>query len=249
MRHINYFMKLGLKTYKYQKGIEYFKNKADFIEVMAIEGEDYSFLKDFSIPVVVHAQHQAFGVNNADKTKYQKNLDSINYAMKIADLTNSKKIIIHSGEMKNITCTRETAISFIKGLRDKRILIENLPNDGTETVKLCTTFEDTKEFLKKTNCGLCFDINHAILTALILNQEYLQIIKHFLKIKPKHYHLGGQKIKEKNSSHRCFSDSEINIREILSLLPKDAEITLETSTDLEKKKKDFKIVRDTIGNM
>ena len=42
-------MKIGVKTFDYIREFEYFKDKADFIEIMAVEGRDYSKFKDFKI--------------------------------------------------------------------------------------------------------------------------------------------------------------------------------------------------------
>ncbi|MDP1759954.1 MAG: hypothetical protein Q8L01_00585 [Candidatus Woesebacteria bacterium] len=65
-------MKIGIKTFDNPFFLESLKEKADFIEIMAIEGNNYDFLKKFSLPIVIHAQHENFGINNADKTKYKK---------------------------------------------------------------------------------------------------------------------------------------------------------------------------------
>ena len=39
-------MKLGVKIFCDAEFADYFKDKADFLEVMAIQGKDYSFLND-----------------------------------------------------------------------------------------------------------------------------------------------------------------------------------------------------------
>ncbi len=67
-------MKIGVKTYDNPLFLKEFVDKVDFFEVMAIEGKDYSFLKSFNKPVVVHAQHDSFGINNADKSKRENKL-------------------------------------------------------------------------------------------------------------------------------------------------------------------------------
>ena len=110
---------------------------------------------------------------------------------------------------------------------------------------LCATPEETKEFMKKTGVKLCLDINHAVETAVYLNKNYLEFIKEFIKLKPAHYHLGGQNIKQ-NKSHIDFKGSDINLKEILKLIPKDAEITLEVTTDIEKTKEDLKFIKNIL---
>jgi len=233
-------MKIGVKTFDYIREFEYFKDKADFIEIMAVEGRDYSKFKDFKIPFIIHSQHTTFGINNADKTLYQKNLDSFNYAKKVADMLGAKKIIVHPGDIEGDNCSENNSVNFIKSLKDNRIIIENMPRKNA----LCRTPKQLKEFITKTGCGFCFDINHAILIAQNLKKDYKEIIKSFVKLKPNHFHLVGQKIPGKD--HLCFSDSELDLKEIFSFLPKDAEITLETSKDIEKTKEDLKVIREVL---
>lgn len=237
-------MKIGVKKYSNQKFLKYFEDKADFVEIMGLEKNNFNFLKNFSIPITIHAQHQGFGVNNADKTNHKKNLSSINHSIKLADKFNSEIIVLHSGRIANKNCSTETARDFIKDL-DKRIILENLT--GGKQNSLCTTPEQTKEFLKKTNKGFCFDINHAIETALNNKQkDYFQIIKKFLKLKPAYYHFSGQEIKGGKRTHLSFEKSEINHKKILDMLPKDAQIALEVTTDIETTQKDLDFIRSLV---
>ena len=237
-------MKIGIKVYRNSKELDYFKDKADFIEVMAIEGADYSWLNDWKIPIVIHAQHQRFGVNNADLTKKDKNISSIKFAISLADKFKSKKIILHPGVIENSSCSLKNAEDSIKTL-DKRIIIENLPSIETfpkSRTSLCSNSEETKDLMQKTGKGICFDINHSIETATDLKKDPYFDLLNFIKLKPIHYHIGGQKLN--GESHLSFSDSEIDLKKIFSLFPKDAEISLETSIDLEKLKEDLRIVKE-----
>ena len=62
-------MKIGVKTFNNPKFLEHFEKDVDFFEVQAIQKNNYSFLKKFSLPIVVHAEHQNFGINISDKSK------------------------------------------------------------------------------------------------------------------------------------------------------------------------------------
>jgi endonuclease IV len=217
-------MKLGVKTYDDYKFLKHFENKCDFFEVQAIESKKYDFLKGFSKSFVLHSQHFAWGINNADKSILRKNMKSYRFTKKLADKYNAKKLIFHPGKLVNENCSFDNAVSFFRTIDDKRIVIENLPGS---VPALCTTPEDTKEFLKESGLGFCFDINHAIESATSLKRDYMQMLKDFLKLKPKHYHLGGQSIKNRKT-HLALTDlnSDIDIKGIMKLLPKNAEITL-----------------------
>jgi len=233
-------MKIGVKSYDYNKELEYFRDKADFFEIMVVEGRDYSGFNKFKMPFVIHSQHAVFGINNANSEIHQKNMSSFNYAQKIADMLGAKKIIMHPGSIENDGCSKSNSINFIKSLKDKRVIIENMPSEKS----LCRTPEELKEFINKTGCGFCFDINHAILTTQTLKKDYKEVIKSFVKLKPNHFHLGGHKFI--GIDHLCFAESELDLKEIFSFLPKDAEITLETSKDIEKTKDDLRIIREVL---
>lgn len=245
-------MKLGVKTFNSKDFLEPFKDKVDFFEIMAIETVNYDFLKEFDIPIVIHSQHRKFGVNVADKTKIQRNLDSINFAINLANQTKAKKIIIHPGELDGKDSSREQSINFIKNIKDDRIIIENIPITGV--YRFGAKPEEMKEILKQTKKGFCFDINHAIWTANTLNQDYLQLIKEFVKLKPIHYHFGGQLLKnrslpEKEREHLSLAESDFDLKEVLKLIPKDAEITLETTTDIKKTENDVRIMREIMKEL
>jgi len=114
---------------------------------------------------------------------------------------------------------------------------------------LCSKPEKTKTYLKNTKSKLCFDVNHAISSVLELKEDYLEFIKKFLELDIAHYHLGGQKIRDKDVTHLHFDESEIDLKEIFKILPSNAEITLEVGIDLERTVKDLKLVRSIIQKL
>jgi endonuclease IV len=245
-------MKIGVKTFGSPEFLRPFKDIVDFFEIMAVEKNNYDFLKEFSLPIVIHSQHRRFGVNVADKSIVEKNLSSIDFARKLADTTNAKKIILHPGELDSESCSIEQAIDFIKNTDDKRLIIENVPLDSV--YRFGTKPEEIKEILKKTKKGFCFDINHALWTAIALKQDYQDIIKEFVKLKPLHYHLGGQitkdqSIPEEKREHLSLREADFDIKEVLKLLPKNAEITLETTTDTNKTLDDVKIMKELMKEL
>jgi len=236
-------MKIGIKTFDYDEDLKKLVDIIDFIEIMAVETSDYSKFKDFNIPFVIHAQHQRFEVNNADKTRLERNKRSLNFAIKIADMLNAKKIVIHPGLLTDENCSSENAVSFFNQFNDKRIIIENMPFPENKK-QLCTDVDETKKFLNKTKKGFCLDFNHAVIGFLDSKDKYLQRIKDFLKLKPVHYHIGGQKLN--GESHLNFKDCDINIQEIIDLIPENAEVTLETTVNMNDLKEDIEFMRKII---
>lgn len=246
-------MKIGVKTFGDEEFLKHFEDKVDFFEIMAIQKNDYSFLKNFSLPMVIHAEHQIFGVNLADSSKKEFNLKSINFARKLADFVNAKKIIVHPGEIEkgNKNCSVKDSINFFKGISDDRILVENLPTGFHFTPekyhRLGQTPREIKKFLKETKIKFCFDVNHAIERIKKFNGKY-GFIKKYIKLNPAHYHIGGQKPSD-GTEHLCLESSELDLKKILSYYPDDAEITLETEVDIAKVEKDIEIIRSVLKEL
>ncbi|MCK5043918.1 hypothetical protein KAR52_02875 [Candidatus Pacearchaeota archaeon] len=237
-------MKFGVKTYDDEKFLNSFENKCDFFEVQAIQGKNYSFLKKYKLPIVIHCEHQVFGVNIADSSKKDFNLKAINFAKKIAESISATKIIIHPGDLDNENCSKENSINFLKENCDKRFCIENLPfRNVKNNKKLCASPKEMKEFLIETNLGFCFDINHAIEYSLSEKLDYWKVLKKFEELKPTHYHLGGENM-DKGESHLSFCDSNLDLRKVFEILNKNAEITLEVSLDDNKTKKDLIFIQN-----
>lgn len=236
-------MKFGVKTYNEEKLLDFFIDKCDFFEVQAIQVNDYSFLKKYSLPIVIHCEHENFGINIADSSKKDLNLQAIHFAKVLADSVNAKKIIIHPGTLENENCSKENSINFLKEVCDSRFCIENMPYTYTEnkSIKLCSEPKEMIEFLEKTGLGFCFDLNHAIEYALELGLDYVSVLKEFSKIKANHYHLGGENM-EKKESHLSFADSNLDLNVIFKILPKKAEITLEVANDKASVLEDLKVV-------
>jgi uncharacterized protein (UPF0276 family) len=236
-------MKFGVKTYDKEEFLDFFIDKCDFFEVQAIQKNDYNFLKKYKLPIIVHCEHQGFGINFADSSKKDLNLQAIHFAKVVADSVNAKKIIVHPGILENENCSKENSINFLKEFCDSRFCIENMPYSYQEnkSIKLCSEPKEMQEFMDKTGLGFCFDINHAIEYALELGLDYLNVLKEFSKIKATHYHLGGENL-DKRESHLSFADSDLDLDLIFKILPKKAEVTLEVGISKESVLNDLKVV-------
>ncbi|MFH0831651.1 MAG: TIM barrel protein [archaeon] len=232
-------MNLGAKIFgiKDKKFLDEVAGSIDFIEVMAIRSQNYDFLKDYEKKIVIHAEHQLFGINPADSAKYSKNLKSIEFAMNLADSLNAKKIVCHPGAISNSSCSEEIAINFFRKIDDRRILVENLPPlnyQGRAINSLCSVPEKTENFLKKTGKNLCLDISHAILSALARNKtDYNEFIKPYLELNPAHFHFSDILL-EKKRDHLHLGEGNLDIGYYRKILPKNADITLETRNKASK---------------
>jgi endonuclease IV len=250
-------MKVGIKTHDVGDFLKNLEKNIDFFEVMAVQEKDYSFAKNISVPIVIHAEHQGFGVNPADSTKKEKNLKSINFAKKFADSVNATKIIVHPGEIEkgNKNCSIKNAINFFKEINDGRILVENLPKyQNSENKSLCRTPHQIKQFMKKTNVKFCFDINHAMECMEKFEGKNYNFIKKYIKLNPAHYHIGGHNFKEMKS-HLSLLNSDLDLKKVLKFYPEDAEISLEVAVYLKKEtdalelEKEVRIIKKAISEL
>lgn len=242
-------MKFGVKTYDDEKFLDFFEGKCDFFEVQAIRGNDYSFLKKYKTPIVIHCEHDVLGVNIANSSKYKFNLDAINFARKLADEINAKKIIIHPGNYEDKNCTTENTIKFLKKNYDSRFCVENVPyfSQKFNTKKIGATVEEMKKILAETKLGFCFDINHAIEYSIQEGLDYWKILKEFEKLNPTHYHIGGENLSS-SASHLSLSKSDLDLDKIFGLVRKNAEFTLETEVGIESTINDLKIIQKFRNN-
>lgn len=236
-------MKFGVKTYDSEEFLDMFVDKSDFFEIQAIRKNDYSFLYKYDKEIVLHCEHQGFGVNIADSSILEKNILSIEFAKELANKINAKKIIIHPGHFENEFCSVENSINFLNEFCDERFIVENMPEIGgkLKKIRIGSSPEELKHILNKTKVGFCFDINHAIEYSITNNLDYWEIISEFEKLKPTHYHLGGEKIPECRS-HISFCDSNLNLKKVFELISKNAEITLEVGMDIKEVKNDLEVV-------
>jgi hypothetical protein len=250
-------MKFGVKTFFDAGFADYFKDKADFLEVMAIPGKDYSFLEGYPLPIVIHALHFGFGVNFADPDLVEKNREAVDFAVELADKVGAEKIIVHPGRLVNESCSVEEAVEFFKGL-DSRIIIEN--QTVREDKGICARPDEMRSFVEKVGREICFDVNHAMEVAcedaLVDSDkklpgagsgvDYFSYIEEFVGMGPAHCHLGGGIAGDRHREHLSFEGSDFSIERVLGMLPGDAWVTIETTTDIGKVEKDLEFLRSCV---
>ena len=232
-------MKFGAKDYFDEDFLDYFADKADFLEVQGLRTHNYDFIRKYKLPIVVHAEHDKQGSNPADSF-CSTNLESLRNSQRIADSVNGKKIVLHPGVIKDKNCSKENAIRFIKGIDDNRILLENIG----QPMGLSNAPEKMKELIEETGKGFIFDVAHAMINANRFGEDQIDFIKRFIRLGPSHFHISGQMISELNDQHLALHECDIDWYEILKLFPKDAEVTMEVTQDVEKTAKDLDMIRN-----
>jgi len=193
--------------------------------------------KRINIPFVIHAPHFRDGMNLAKKEKEAENIKLLEEAQKYSDALSANKIIVHPGIDGDI---KETAMQ-LKMINDSRILVENKPYHALDDDLICngTTPEEIKQVIDTAGVGFCLDIGHAICSANAHGQEIISCIKAFLDLNPIIFHLTDGDNDGVYDKHTHIGQGTYDFREILSLLPTEAMISIETVKDSQDNLNDY----------
>ncbi|MCK5107707.1 MAG: sugar phosphate isomerase/epimerase [Nanoarchaeota archaeon] len=234
-------MKLGLKIF-YKKDYETIKplfDKIDFLEVMALEGEDYSFLKNWKKPIVVHCMHTGLGINFANPLNFSKNRSALRFAIKLADEFNAKYIIVHAGEKESGFCAEVNIGHFLQKY-DSRVLIENsIYKQKFE--RYYFDYNGIKRVMEAADKKLCLDFEHAAKSAVQIDAGIIKFVKDLIGLNPVYFHICDGDGKEKE--HLYLGEGNLPLKEFKELIPKDAWVLIETGHDIKKQEKDIAFMR------
>lgn len=242
-------MKVGLKFFpdtleKSFPDIDRIREAADFLEIMAVEGYDFSRFEGLGIPVNVHAEHSEFGVNLANPKKRDANLRALRFAQGVADMFKSKIIVVHSGLMENIYCYAGQVVKVLNQLGDKRVVLENqIPKKREGKKYLCSTPQEVAELMERTGLSFCLDFSHAQMAAAHAGINYMEMFRKFMELEPKYFHLCDGIVGRKEDMHLHLGEGNFPLDEIKKLLPRGARVCLEVPPDLEGKLKDVGVWR------
>lgn len=247
--------KLGLKLWSINIGnylkeaLKLYENGVfDYIELYVVpETTDYlKKWKTLKIPFLIHCPHFAHGFNLAKQEKQESNRKIFEDVQKYADELNVSYIVVHGGIDGDI---RETAIQ-MSLLNEPRALIENkpfvaLPNRMGGEFCRGYNIDEIKLVQETSGCGFCLDFGHAICAANSLGVNVYNYIDKFLGLNPQMFHLTDiEDITSPYDSHPHLGTGQLDIKRILSLIPDNKHITLETVKNSKDNIDDF--IDDTI---
>lgn len=240
-------MRLGLKLWSVntdaylREAVELFAQKVfDYLEIYFVPGSEStaSEWKATGIPCIVHAPHSRHGVNLAAADREAYNRETFAAVRKFADMLSSPDIIVHGGVLGSIT----EIVRQLKLVDDRRILIENkpyLPIDHSNIKLAGSTPEEIAEIIAGADCGFCLDIGHMVASANAHAEDWHDYFKAFLALNPKMFHLSDLQSDSDIDQHLHFCCGSLPIREVLSQLPADAVISIETARDSKDDLNDF----------
>jgi endonuclease IV len=242
-------MKIGVKIFPDNR--EYLKQlvskaELDFVEVMAIENEDFDFLETIGLPVVIHCEHFEFGVNLADSKREKNNISAIEFAKGLAERFDSKFIVVHPGVNHNSGCSLENVIDALKTgpFSDKRIIVENMPfrYSSHETIRhIGSAFEDIKKIVSFTGKRTCLDFGHASTVAFNKGTDHVEMARKFMELKPAYFHMSDNK--GPIDIHTNLGNGVLDIPALKKMVG-DNMVAIETVINLEKHINDIKLMRE-----
>lgn len=247
IKNIKLGIKITTKNFNFIPSIYANQDIIDFIEIILMPeftSKDIDFIKDLEMPYAIHIPNSNYGIDFGDITKNVKNSYFIDKINQYKDELMPICYIIHpeSGDIN-------LSIKNIKKLKLKPIAIENMPLKsliegellGYDPISLKDYFDQIKDL------EFCFDINHAIKTAVSKKIEYITFIKEFLTFKnPIIFHISGGKLNIEFDEHLSLENGDYKIAEIKRILfnyRNIVNLTFETPRNYEKK------IEDDLKNM
>ena len=251
--------KIGLKLwnintdYYYDEAIKLYNNKVfDYIELYIVPGylDLIDKWKRIGIPFDIHAPHFAHNMNLSKKEYEKDNYAKYNEVKEYADVLGASVIVFHGGINGDY---KETARQ-IKGFDDDRILIENKPYQPLRMTEdnrcVGSKYDEIKYIIDESGCGFCLDIGHAICSANSQKIEPYLYIKNLSKLNPKRIHLSDIHVNTIYDEHLNYGNGNLNISNVLNIIPKGINITIETvkksKHNLDDFKEDSNLLKDYI---
>jgi hypothetical protein len=232
-------IKFGIKinTDEFHLLPEIYENQdvIDFIEVLIppeFTREDLTIIRDFELPYSIHFPHLKENIDfgNSKQIGYnQKFIEKVNAHKKIFDQLHPLCYIVHP-ESGNV----EMSIENIRKLQIKPLAIENMPykfrSGGNRLAHIPETIKPY--FDNVPDIEFCFDLNHAVKTAIAESLDYIKLIKGFMKLKkPIHFHIADGDTSSEYDDHLPIGKGNYDISGLKNLLLKfDANVYLTFET-------------------
>lgn len=212
-----------------------------YVELYIIPGTFYNTIdiwQRFDVPYIIHAPHSQHGMNLSLSSQRKKNRSFFMEVQQFSDILRSEIIIAHGGHSGTI----EEMMFQIKSFKDNRICLENKPMLGLNSEKCVGWSPD--EFHKAIDSGsltggVVLDFVHASCAAFSLGQKPMELVKEFLVLKPKVFHLSDGDPTSERDKHLNIGKGGFNIVDFLSVIPENGLLTLETPRNDQNGLEDF----------
>lgn len=216
----------------------YRANYFNYVELYAVPGsfEQYARLwESLRLPYVIHAPNDTINLalscyNGENRAQFQE-------TQRYADCLGAETIVIHAG----LDGTIEESIRQLKGLGDRRLVIENVPPIGLKgQMCLGSSVQEIEKILR--HCPFlkfCLDFGHAITYASCQEIPYEDTLRNFNAMSPVMYHLCDGYFADRRDRHLNLGEGEYDLAGILGLVPRGHKVSLETPKSSKGNLNDF----------
>lgn len=251
-------LKLGLKlwsvntdAYLREARRLYAEGVFDYLELYVVPGSLETLpiweklRNDLNLTFVIHAPHSLHGVNLADAANSAANAKAFDEVKRFADMLGAGKIIVHGGfcpEDGDPSAALAQLIAQLKPLADDRFLVENkpyLPINNLPRRLVGSTPDEIRSAIAAVKCGFCLDIGHAVASANAHAADWRTWLADFLSLRPAMFHLSDIHVDSKIDQHLHFGTGTLSLAEVVSMLPRDANVSIETKRDSADNLNDF----------
>lgn len=210
----------------------------DYVELTRIPGTDVSLYMECNIPYTLHAAPDKESTDLGNPDKVDQNLRMIDDYLFWADSLNAEHIILHpgGGNIDNI-------IAFLSLIKDRRILIENMPQHTDAGDPLIGYTPSQLKQLKSNHLGFCFDFSHAIKTAINNGAASWEIIAEFMNYEPDMFHISDGKYSIQRDEHLPIGEGDYDfalIKRVIEKSKSQNKVTIETDHPVDRIKNTIK---------
>jgi len=215
------YHKLGLRACEvaFTYGV-YIKDKQDALRIGKVA-------KELDISLSIHAPYW-INLNSAEKEKIEKSKQRILKCCEIGTYLEAKRVVFHPGYYGKMD-KKETYENIKKEILDMQKTIKQkkytpkLAPEFTGKLNVFGSIDEIRELVDQTQCDFCIDFAHIL--AREKDYNFKEVLKKFEKHKDLHIHFSGINYSEKGEkSHKKTPEKEL--KELISNLPKDKDITL-----------------------
>ena len=186
--------------------------------------------RNLGVPFMVHCPHAAHGFNLANAVLADANARTFQEVQRFADVLRAGTIVMHGGNQGPL----DEAVRQLVRLADSRVWIENKPKFGMNGA-LCVGHSPDEVAAIMSGAGLTgfvLDFGHAICAANSAGAPPYDYIERFLALNPGAFHIGDGDLASETDKHVNFGHGTFDIGRLISLVPADSLVTIETPTDL-----------------
>ena len=167
-----------------------------YLEITVVPGTKSRPFAQAGVPCVIHAPADRFGFDIARPEKAVAGRKTLTECSRWADLLGADRIILHPGSE-----SLPDALTFLAGVTDTRVCIENMPRAGLNGEHLIGATKEELSALLGERFSFCLDLNHAVKAAGAEGAEYHRFIQDLLILNPVMFHLADGHIAVVTDEH------------------------------------------------